>query len=104
VMLGGMLVVSFQVTCAQALTITPAFDLRDAQGTLIDSSLLLAARHGGQAPGVPMLTLPDQPAGELRYFVAGSDSRVLLPGAYELSVWENRVSRACQRCTQAGIS
>ena len=85
VALGGVLDVPVQVSCTQPLTVTPAFELRDMQETLVDSSALVAQRYGAPI-GIAPLTLPAQFSGDLQYFVGRTASGLLPPGQYQLTV------------------
>jgi hypothetical protein len=83
--LGSMLEVSIQVLSAQSMTVTPGFELCDMQGTLVDSSALVARRYGTPV-GIVSMTLPGEQAGELRYFVGRASAGLLQPGQYQLTV------------------
>ena len=45
-LLGTMLEVPILVSGTQPMTVTPGFELRDTQGSLVDSSVLVARRYG----------------------------------------------------------
>lgn len=85
VALGSVLEVPIQVSSTQSMTVTPGFELRDMQGNLVDSSTLVARRYGTPV-GISPVTLPDQQAGELRYFVGRTAAGILQPGPYQLTV------------------
>ncbi|MGB9666740.1 MAG: stalk domain-containing protein, partial [Candidatus Cryosericum sp.] len=82
---GTTLDVPIQASSTQPLTITPSFELRDMQGALVDSSSLVARRYGA-AVGIVPAVLPDQQAGDVRYFIGGAPAGLLQPGQYQLTI------------------
>ena len=80
--LGSVVSVPFTVTGAGQLIVTPAFELRDTGGNLVDSSLQAFRRAGGTGVGC---TSGSQ-GGELRWFVGSTGAGLLNPGAYQLTV------------------
>ena len=85
VTLGSVLDVSTQASSTQSMTVTPGFELRDMQGTLVDSSTLVARRYGTPV-GIVSMTTPVEQTGGLHYFVGGTGSGLLQPGTYQLTV------------------
>jgi len=85
VAVGGVLSVPLQVVGSDAMTVTPSFELRDAQGVLVDSSVMVARRYGSPV-GVASLELPGEQTGELRYFMGRTVAGLLQPGQYQLTV------------------
>ena len=85
VAVGGVLSVPLQVVGSDAMTVTPSFELRDAQGVLVDSSVMVARRYGSPV-GVGSLELPGEQTGELRYFMGRTVAGLLQPGQYQLTV------------------
>lgn len=82
---GSLLDVPIQVSSTQPLTVTPGFELRDMQGTLVDSSSLVARRYGTPVGIVPVM-LPGQQSGDIRYFAGATAAGLLQPGQYQLTV------------------
>ena len=82
VTLGSLATVPFTVTGAGQLIVTPAFELRDAAGILVDSSLQASRRAGGTGAG----GTSGSQGGELRYFAGSTSAGLLSPGAYQLTV------------------
>ena len=82
VTLGSLVTVPFTVTGAGQLMVTPAFELRDASGSLADSSLQAFRRAGGTGAGA---TSGSQ-GGELRFFAGSTGTGLLSPGTYQLTV------------------
>ena len=85
VVLGSVLEVPIQVSSTQPMTVTPGFELRDMQGSLVDSSTLVARRYGTPV-GIVSTTVPGEQAGGLRYFVGRTDAGLFQPGQYQLTV------------------
>ncbi|HWQ21974.1 MAG TPA: transglycosylase SLT domain-containing protein, partial [Clostridia bacterium] len=85
VVLGSVLDVPVQVSGTQQATVTPAFELRDMQGSLVDSSTLVASRYGTPV-GIAPLEVPGGQTGELRYFVGGTAAGLIQPGQYILVI------------------
>ena len=86
VTLGSVLSIPVHVSGDQAMTVTPGFELRDQQGTLVDSSAAVARRYAGAAVGIASMVLPDEQAGEIRYFAGRVSTGLLQPGQYQLTV------------------
>jgi hypothetical protein len=84
-LLGSMLEVPILVSGTQPVTVTPGFELRDMQGSLIDSSALVAQRYGSAAGFVPM-TIPGEQTGGIRYFLGRTGTGLLQAGPYQLTV------------------
>jgi len=84
-LLGSMLEVPILVSGTQLMTVTPGFELRDMQGSLVDSSALVARRYGSTAGIVPM-TVPGEQTGGIRYFLGRTGAGLLQPGPYQLTV------------------
>jgi len=82
---GSSVDVPVQVSSTQPLTVTPSFELRDMQGTLVDSSALVARRYG-MAVGIAPVILPRQQSGDVRYFAGATAAGLLQPGQYQLTV------------------
>ncbi|MFZ2412990.1 MAG: stalk domain-containing protein [Candidatus Cryosericum sp.] len=85
VVLGTVLTVPVAVSSTQPMTVTPGFELRDMQGNLVDSSMLVARRYGTPA-GTVSMTTPGEQTGEVRYFVGGTPAGILQAGRYQLTV------------------
>ncbi|MCX6063033.1 MAG: stalk domain-containing protein [Caldiserica bacterium] len=98
VTLGAVLDVSTQVSSPESMVVTPGFELRDMQGTLVDSSALVARRYGTPV-GIVSMTTPIEQTGGLRYFVGGTAAGLLQPGQYQLTV-----SFAAGASADAGVS
>ena len=84
-LLGSMLEVPILVSGTQSMTVTPSFELRDMQGSLIDSSALVARRYGTPA-GIVSMTIPGEQTGGIRYFLGRTAVGILQPGPYQLTV------------------
>lgn len=84
--LGSVVSVPYRITGKDSMTVTPAFELRDVQGNLVESSEQVALKYGGTPVGLSSLTLPDEKTGEIRFFVGDITSGLLQPGEYELTV------------------
>lgn len=86
VTLGDVVIIPFHITSRESMTVTPAFELRDAQGKLIESSEQLALQDGGTPVGLSSVTLPDENSGEIRFFAGDAAGGLLQPGTYQLTV------------------
>lgn len=86
ILLGSTATIPVSVSSSQSVTVAAGFELRDERGMLVDSSAAVASRYGGAASGIAVVQLPEQQAGEVRYFAARSPEGLLLPGSYTLSV------------------
>lgn len=84
-LLGSMLEVPILVSGTQPMTVTPGFELRDMQGSLVDSSALVVRRYGSAAGFVPM-TIPGEQTGGIRYFLGRTGTGLLQAGRYQLTV------------------
>jgi hypothetical protein len=85
-LLGSVLEVPIQVSSTQPMTVTPGFELRDMQGSLVDSSALVARRYGTPA-GIVSMTMPGEQTGGIRYFVGRTAAGLLQPGQYQLAIF-----------------
>lgn len=84
-LLGSMLEVPILVFGTQSVTVTPGFELRDMQGSLVDSSALVARRYGTPA-GIVSMTIPGEQTGGICYFLGRTAVGILQPGPYQLTV------------------
>jgi hypothetical protein len=84
-LLGTLLEIPILVSCTQPMTVTPGFELRDTQGGLVDSSVLVTRRNGTPA-GIVSMTVPGEQTGRIRYFLGRMGAGLLQPGQYQLTV------------------